>query len=134
MVNSLKAPAPVIGVSTQALGWRGAYAIRAGLDRRPHPTHRWLTRTPYTRRGSACAAARNAASASTIASKDFFTAAGKSSASMFRHFNSSRAIALHLTYVPNLDFQTSSPKRYPINDRDTEAASSSVSLRRVHLG
>src|SRR5215831_8009103 len=35
--------------------------------------------------------ALNAASASTIASKDFFTAAGKSSASMFCHFNSSRA-------------------------------------------
>src|SRR6516164_9405742 len=38
--------------------------------------------------------ALNAASASTIASKDFFTAAGKSSASMFCHFNSSRAIVL----------------------------------------
>src|SRR5215831_16873002 len=36
----------------------------------------------------------NAASASTIASKDFFTAAGKSSASMFCHFNSSFAIVL----------------------------------------
>jgi hypothetical protein len=36
----------------------------------------------------------NAASASTIASKDFFTSAGKSSASMFCHFNSSRAIVL----------------------------------------
>src|SRR5260370_9713183 len=34
------------------------------------------------------------ASASTIASKDFLTAAGKSSASMFCHFNSSRAIVL----------------------------------------
>jgi hypothetical protein len=39
--------------------------------------------------------ALNVASASTIASKDFFTAAGKSSASMFCHFNSSRAIVLH---------------------------------------
>src|SRR5260370_24615607 len=38
--------------------------------------------------------ALNAASASTIASKDFFTSAGKSSASMFCHFNSSRAIVL----------------------------------------
>src|SRR6516162_9683821 len=38
--------------------------------------------------------ALNVASASTIASKDFFTSAGKSSASMFCHFNSSRAIAL----------------------------------------
>src|SRR6266446_1268027 len=36
--------------------------------------------------------ALNVASASTIASKDFFTSAGKSSASMFCHFNSSRAI------------------------------------------
>src|SRR5262249_8322047 len=36
--------------------------------------------------------ALNAASASTIASKDFFTSAGKSSASMFCHFNSSRAM------------------------------------------
>jgi hypothetical protein len=34
----------------------------------------------------------NVASASTIASNDFFTSAGKSSASMFCHFNSSRAI------------------------------------------
>jgi hypothetical protein len=33
-------------------------------------------------------------SASTIASKDFFTEAGKSSASMFCHFNSSFAIVL----------------------------------------
>jgi hypothetical protein len=47
--------------------------------------------------------ALNVASALTIASKDFFTAAGKSSASMFCHFNSSRDIVLHLTYVPNLD-------------------------------
>src|SRR6266536_5833402 len=38
--------------------------------------------------------ALNVASASTIASKDFLTAAGKSSASMFCHFNSSRAIVL----------------------------------------
>src|SRR6516165_1364733 len=38
--------------------------------------------------------ALNAASASTIASKDFFTAAGRSSASMFCHFNSSFAIVL----------------------------------------
>src|SRR5262249_24333109 len=36
----------------------------------------------------------NVASASTIASKDFFTAAGRSSASMFCHFNSSFAIAV----------------------------------------
>src|SRR6516164_291743 len=36
--------------------------------------------------------ALNAASASTIASKDFFTSAGKSSASIFCHFNSSRAM------------------------------------------
>jgi hypothetical protein len=36
----------------------------------------------------------NVASASTIASNDFFTAAGKSSASMFCHFNSSFAIAV----------------------------------------
>jgi len=35
-----------------------------------------------------------AGSASTMASKDFFTWAGKSSASMFCHFNSSRAIVL----------------------------------------
>src|SRR6516164_7893726 len=39
--------------------------------------------------------ALNAASASTIASKDFLTSAGKSSASMFCHFSSSRAIVLH---------------------------------------
>src|SRR5262245_8156668 len=39
--------------------------------------------------------ALNVASASTIASKDFFTSAGKSSASIFCHFNSSRAIVLH---------------------------------------
>src|SRR5262249_7279988 len=38
--------------------------------------------------------ALNAASASTIASKDFFTSAGKSSALMFCHFNSSRAMVL----------------------------------------
>src|SRR5262249_23613050 len=38
--------------------------------------------------------ALNVASASTIASKDFFTAAGRSSASMFCHFNSSFAIAV----------------------------------------
>src|SRR5215470_1712677 len=38
--------------------------------------------------------ALNAASASIIASNDFFTAAGRSSASMFCHFNSSFAIAL----------------------------------------
>src|SRR5215813_12785134 len=38
--------------------------------------------------------ALKAASASTIASKDFFTSVGKSSVSMFCHFNSSRAIGL----------------------------------------
>src|SRR5215510_7299507 len=38
--------------------------------------------------------ALNAPSASTIASKDFFTSAGKSSALMFCHFNSSRAMVL----------------------------------------
>jgi hypothetical protein len=43
--------------------------------------------------------ALNVASASIIASKDFLTSAGKSSASMFCHFNSSRAIALHRIYL-----------------------------------
>jgi hypothetical protein len=38
--------------------------------------------------------ALNTASVSTIASKDLFTSAGKSSASMFCHFKSSRAIVL----------------------------------------
>src|SRR5215475_3195294 len=40
--------------------------------------------------------ALNAASASTIASKDFFTSEGKSSASIFCHFNSSRHALLQL--------------------------------------
>src|SRR6516162_5605317 len=43
--------------------------------------------------GSFSKLALNVASASTIASKDFLTSAGKSSASMFCHFNSSRAIS-----------------------------------------